>query len=197
MDSVIRNPKGVYIKLDENGRPITCAETNKTLFEYSKACNVCENLPKTLKKLNFSVEIIPDIPSKLDEQKVITINNYNPSENITRWINELGRCEDILNNASNRYEELNKELSDTDLEMQDIMHKIEASDKCDMFTAWNIVNDIRKLRKKRREIKDEKLVLSGIRSQGITYLNRKSVQKCVEGLSSRKYRIRIIEEDEE
>ena len=30
-----------------------------------------------------------------------------------------------------------------------------------------------------------------------TYLNRKSIQKCVDGLSNRKYRIRIVEEDEE
>ena len=45
--------------------------------------------------------------------------------------------------------------------------------------------------------KDEKLVLSGIKSQGITYLSRNSVQKCVDGLSKRKYRIRIVEEDEE
>ena len=47
------------------------------------------------------------------------------------------------------------------------------------------------------EKKDEKLVLSGIKSQGITYLSRSSVQKCVDGLSKRKYRIRIVEEDEE
>ena len=53
------------------------------------------------------------------------------------------------------------------------------------------------LRKQRRNIKDEKLVLSGIKSQGITYLNRQSVQKCVDGLSKRKYRIRIVEEEED
>ena len=113
------------------------------------------------------------------------------------FTNELGRCEDILSEASNRYEELNGELSDVDLKLQDILHNIELSDKCDMYVAWQIVNNIRDLRKKRREIKDEKLVLSGIKSQGITYLSRSSVQKCVDGLSKRKYRIRIVEEEEE
>lgn len=65
-----------------------------------------------------------------------------------------------------------------------------------MFTAWKFVNEIRVNRKKRRNIKDEKLVLSGIKTQGITYLNRKSVQKSVDGLSKRKYKLRIVEEDE-
>ena len=197
MDYVIKNSKNVFIQLNENGRPVTCTESNKGIFEYSKAKNICENLPKTLKQLRFYVEAIPEIQPKVDEQKVVTTNTYAPSENVTRWINELGRCEDILSKANNRYEELNGELSDTDLKLQDILHKIEFSDKCDMFTAWNLINEIRDNRRKRRNIKDEKLVLSGVKTQGITYLNRQSVQKCVDGLSERKYRIRIIEEDED
>ena len=61
-----------------------------------------------------------------------------------------------------------------------------------MFKACKFVNEIRVNRKKRRNIKDEKLVLSGIKTQGITYLNRKSVQKSVDGLSKRKYKLRIV-----
>ena len=197
LDYIIRNSGGLYIRLNENGTPVTCIESQKGLFEYSKANNICNSLPKQLKKFQFFVEAIPEIHPKIQEQQSITTNTYKPSENVTRWINELGRCEDILSEASNRYEELNGELSDVDLKLQDILHNIELSDKCDMYVAWQIVNNIRDLRKKRREIKDEKLVLSGIKSQGITYLNRKSIQKCVDGLSNRKYRIRIVEEDEE
>ena len=196
MDYIIRNSGGLYIKLNENGTPITCSESQKGLFEYSKANNICNSLPKQLKKFNFFVEAIPEIPPKIDGQNAIAIT-YKPSENVTRWINELGRCEDILSEASNRYEELNGELSDVDLKLQDILHNIELSDKCDMYKSWKIMNEIRDLRKQRRDSKDEKLVLSGIKSQGITYLSRSSVQKCVDGLSKRKYRIRIVEEEEE
>ena len=196
LDYVIRNG-AIFIKLNDSGAPVTCAESQKGLFEYSKAKNICASLPKTLKKMNFRVEAMPEIPPKVEEQKVVTTNTYVPSENVTRWINELGRCEDILSKAGNRYEELNGELSDVDLKLQDILHTIELSDKCDMYKAWQMINDIRDLRKKRRNIKDEKLVLSGIKSQGIAYLSRTSVQKCVDGLSKRKYKIRIIEEDEE
>ena len=197
LDYIIRNKSGLYIKLNENGTPVTCSELQKGLFECSKANNICNSLPKPLKKFNFFVEAVPEIHPKIQEQQVIDANTYKPSENVTRWINELGRCEDILSEASNRYEELNGELSDVDLKLQDILHTIELSDKCDMYKSWQMINEIRDLRKQRRNIKDEKLVLSGIKSQGITYLSRKSVQKCVDGLSKRKYRIRIIEEDEE
>ena len=197
LDYIIRNSGGLHIKLNDNGAPVTCSESQKGLFECSKANNICNSLPKQLKKFNFFVEAIPEILPKIGEQKVITTNTYKPSENVTRWINELGRCEDILSEASNRYEELNGELSDVDLKLQDILHTIELSDKCDMYKSWQIINEIRDLRKQRRNIKDEKLVLSGIKSQGITYLSRSSVQKCVDGLSKRKYRIRIVEEEEE
>lgn len=197
LDYIIRNRDCLYIKLNENGTAVTCSESQKDLFEYSKAMNICNSLPKTLKKMNFKVEAVPEIQPKIEEQNTIAINTYEPSDNVTRWINELGRCEDILSEASNRYEELNGELSDVDLKLQDILHNIELSDKCDMYKAWKMINEIRNLRKQRRNIKDEKLVLSGIKSKGITYLSRSSVQKCVDGLSKRKYRIRIIEEEEE
>lgn len=197
LDYIIRNKGGLYVKLNENGTPITCSNSQRGLFEYSKANNICNSLPKQLKKFNFFVEAVPEIHSKIDEQNTITTNTYKPSENVTRWINELGRCEDIISEANSRYEELNAELSDIDLKLQDVLHNIEFADKCDMYSAWQIVNQIRSLRKQRRNIKDEKLVLSGIKSQGISYLSRSSVQKCVDGLSKRKYRIRIVEEEED
>ena len=196
MDYIIRNSNNLYIKLNENGQPVTCGNSQKQLFEYSKAKNICGSLPKTIKKLNFFVEALPDISIK-DISANEEINTYEPSENVTRWINLLGQCEDVLNEASQRDDELNGELSNVDLKLQDILHNIENTEKCDMYSAWQTMNEIRKLRKERRQIKDEKLILSGIKTQGITYLNRKSVQKCVDGLSKRKYRIRIVEEEEE
>lgn len=54
MDYIIKNHKGVHIRLNSNGAPVTCAEHEKTLFEYSKAKNILNSLPKTLRRLNFS-----------------------------------------------------------------------------------------------------------------------------------------------
>lgn len=61
MDYVIRNG-AIFIKLNESGKAVTCAESQKGIFEYSKAKNICASLPKTLKKMNFKVEAIPEIP---------------------------------------------------------------------------------------------------------------------------------------
>ena len=197
LDYIIRNKNSLYIKLNKNGAPVTCSESQKGLFECSKANNICNSLPKQLKKFNFFVEAVPEIQSKIEKQNVITTNTYEPSENITRWINKIGQFEDVLNEINSRNEELNTELSEIDLKLQDVLHSIELLEKCDMYTSWKTINQLRDLRKQRRNIKDEKLVLSGIKSQGIAYLNRKSVQKCVDGLSKRKYKIRIVEEDED
>lgn len=64
MNYVIKNHKDVYIRLNQNGAPVTCSEHEKGLFEYSKAENILNSLPKTLKRLNFKVETIPDIVLK-------------------------------------------------------------------------------------------------------------------------------------
>ena len=46
-------------------------EHDKTLFEFSKAKNIVDSLPKTLKRLHFKVEAIPEIIAKEEEEKVI------------------------------------------------------------------------------------------------------------------------------
>ena len=130
LDYVIKNSKNVFIQLNENGRPVTCTENNKGIFEYSKAKNICENLPKTLKQLRFCVEAIPAIPEKREEeQKIIVTNTYTPSEKVMEWLNKFGQCEDIINEAKERDMELNKELSEADLKLSDIKKKKKLSDK--------------------------------------------------------------------
>ena len=61
---MICNNRRVYIRLAENGRPETCNERDRGEFEYSKARNIVDNLPKVLKKMNFKVEAIPEIKLK-------------------------------------------------------------------------------------------------------------------------------------
>ncbi len=58
MDYVIKNHKDVYIRLNNNGMPVTCAQHEKAIFEYSKAKNILDSLPKTLRRLNFKVEAV-------------------------------------------------------------------------------------------------------------------------------------------
>lgn len=54
----IYNDEKIYLKLNDNGYPIVCSESEKHVFEYSKAKNIVDNLPRALKKLNFRVVVI-------------------------------------------------------------------------------------------------------------------------------------------
>lgn len=70
MDYCIKNNRNVYIKLNDNGCAVTCSKSQMEKFEFSKAKNILSNLPKTLKKMKFKVEAIPDISSKVNETKL-------------------------------------------------------------------------------------------------------------------------------
>ena len=90
MDYIIKNHKGVYIWLNQNGMPVACTEHEKTLFEYSKARNILDNLPKTLKRLQFKVNPVPDIVDKIEytnktmEEKVIQTSSYTISDSLEK-----------------------------------------------------------------------------------------------------------------
>lgn len=101
MDYCIKNNKNVYIKLNENGCPVTCVESVKGIFEFSKAKNLLTSLPKSLKRFNFQVEAIPEIKPKeeVKDIKVLENQTYTVSEDISRWIDKFGTCSDILEEA--------------------------------------------------------------------------------------------------
>ena len=110
LDYIIKNHKSVYIRLNKNGTPVTCTEYEKMLFEESKARNILNSLPKTLRRLNFKIEPISDIKSKVKniEKKILKgENDYIISDDINKWIEKFGICDDILKEAKDRKEELN------------------------------------------------------------------------------------------
>lgn len=205
MDYCIKNHKNIYIRLNDFGAPVTCVEGVKGLFEHSKAKNILDCLPKTLKRMNFHVEAIPEIKPKTEcnckqvlEGKIIQGTGYVPSENITRWVEKFGVCSDILEESKQRAKYLLEELGKSDKELTDLLHIIELENPKDMFRGWKIYVDIRENRKKRRDIKDELLVIENILKEiDPSCLQRERVQKAIDGLYDRKYKFRIIEEDED
>lgn len=201
MDYVIKNHKNVYIRLNKNGTAVTCAEHERSLFEESKARNILNGLPKTLKRLNFRLEAIPDIKSKEElvnsaKKEVIENNNYIVPDTVKQWVEKFGICDDILKEAQKRREELNRELSEIDKAFSNIVHKIELEDRIDMYGAWKERIDVQKNRRKRREIKDEMLVISSVVKMDFRNLDRNTIDKVVAGLAKRKFTYRMVEEDE-
>lgn len=200
MDYVIKNNNNVYIKLNQNGTAITCPESEKGLFEESKAKNIVGCLPKTLRRLNFKVVPIPDISpnKKLIGEKDNKREEYIPSENITRWVDNFGRCGDILDEAEEREKQLIKDLKDNDKELLDILHIIEIEKSKDMFSGWQLYKRIRNNRIERRSMKDELLIVENVLSQikNISCFHREKIQKAINGLFTRKYTFRIVDDDE-
>lgn len=187
----------MYIKLSENGKAATCSKAERDLFEYSKARNIVDHLPKTLKKLNFSVEAVPEIQPKPESKRELKNTEYKVPKNVTRWIEKFGTCADILSEAKNREKELIQELTKSDKELLDILHIIEMEKAKDLYGGWLIYKRIRENRKRRREYKDEILIVENVLSEiDSTYLQREEVKKAIQGLVGRKYRFRIIEEEE-
>jgi len=199
MNYVIKNHKNVYIRLNENGKAVTCSEHEGSLLEYSKAKNILGSLPKTLRRLNFKVEPVPDIiQKKVIEEKDVKREEYVLSENITRWVEKFGKCGDILGEAEEREKQLVNDLKDNDKELIDILHIIEIEKPKDMFSGWQLYKRIRNNRIERRSMKDELLIVENVLEQikNISCFHREKIQRAINGLFTRKYTFRIVEEEE-
>ena len=203
MDYVITNPTNkIFIRLDSKGSPQTCVSQMAQRFEFSKAKNILTNLPKTLKNFGFRVEPVPEIPIKNSEKekvepKVLQKENYIVSENISRWIEKFGMCDDIIKEARERKEELIAELSNVDKKISNIIHQIELEDSVDLYRGWLERNQIKAARERRRTIKDELIIISSVLKADFHNLDRNNVRKSVEGLSNRKFTLRIVEDGDE
>ena len=199
MDYVIKNNKNVYIRLNQNGSPVTCSEHEKTLFEYSKARNILNNLPKTLQRLKFKVESIPD-PIQIEkigiENKVIQSENYIVSDQITKWIEKFGICDDILKEACIRKNELNNIISNYDRAVSNWLHEVEIEKKKNACKGYLKYSDIKDIVDKRRAAKDEWMIINNVLQMNFKNLDREIINKAVIGLAKRKFTYRIVEEDE-
>ena len=79
----------------------------------------------------------------------------------------------------------------------DILHIIEIEKSKDLYNGWLLYKRIKKNREDRRKLKDELLIVENVlREIDPRCLQRKKIQKAIEGLSNRKYRFRIIEEEQ-
>lgn len=199
MDYVIKNHKNVFIRLNKKGGPVTCAEHNKTLFEYSKAKNILDSLPKTLKRLNFKIESVDDAYSnittdKKSEKKVIEKSDYEIPDNILQWIEKFGICDDILKEAQIRKDELNKMISNYDRAVSNWLHEVELEKKKSASDGYIKYRDIKNIVDKRRSVKDEWLILNNILRMDFRKLDREAIDKAVFGLAKRKFLYRIVEE---
>ena len=196
----IKNNKNVYIKLDENGTPVTCVKSVRGKFEYSKAQNILNNLPKSLRTMHFKLQAIPDIVPKEErktlKKKIENRDKYIVSEDISRWVDKFGKCADILQEAKSRQDELIEELHNKDKKILDILHIIEIEKPKDLYKGWLLYKEIRVNRRERRLIKDELLIVENVLKEiNPSCLQRERIQRAIDGLFNREYTFRIVDDE--
>lgn len=195
MDYCIKNSKSVYLKLDNNGTPIACVESAKQLFEFSKAKNILGSLPKALQRMNFRVEAIPDIVTKPKE--FVESNTYKVSEEILQWRDKFKTVDEIKSEANERLDKLSELLHENAQKILDVRHKIELENNKNMYDGYLLYVDLRTLLRERRVMKDEQLILKDVLHMNFSNFSSKQIEKAIAGLSTRKYEVRIVEEDGE
>lgn len=189
------NQKNIYLRLNKNGSPVTCTESTKGIFEFSKAKNIANNLPLVLKRMNFKVVAIPE---KVTQQKTLENHNYKVSEDILRWVDKFGICSDIFEEAKNRERELVESLRLIDNDILNILHEIEFEKSKNMYGSWQTYKRIKENRERRRSVKDELLIVENVLEDiNPECVHRDRIQKAIDGLLDRKYKFRIVEEVEE
>lgn len=193
---IVNNRQGIRLK--PNGTPETCSRKSCDRFEYSKAKNILDNLPKHIKRMGFKVEAIPEIKPPDPVKILVSSDEKELSENITRWIEVFGQCQDTINEAKTRVAELNKEINTVNKEYTDLTHEIEIEPNKDLYHGWLKYKQIQKNRIKRRELKDEKMILENVLDQiKENNFDRRRITKMINGLKHRKYTYRVIEEVDE
>ena len=66
-----------------------------------------------------------------------------------------------------------------------------------MYDGYLLYVDLRTLLRDRRTMKDEQLILKDVLHMNFSNFSSEQIEKCIAGLATRKYEIRIIEEDGE
>ena len=198
MDYVITNSnKKVYIRLNKNGIPEACTKQTAQYFESSKANNIVNNLPKSMKKFHFKAEpIFGEIVHKdgKGKEEVIINTHYIVPDSVTKWVERVKNCNDLASDATKRKEELVQALSNADKDLSNCLHKIELTkwkNGCDGYKEYR---DVKIILEKRRIIKDELTVVQSILTSNLESIATNRIEKVVNGLNNRLFTIREIEE---
>lgn len=202
MDYMITNPsKSLFIKLID-GKPVTCTKPYRQHFEYSKARNIVDSLPKTMRKFNFRVEPIPEISSPKEKDYAnssvskLVEKPYTVPEEVQEWLNRARQCNGLAKDAAVRKEDLVQRLSNVDKELSNCLHEIELSKKKNACNGYKEYCRLKIILERRRIIKDELSVVNSILTSNLQSMATDRIEKVVNGLEKRKFMIRDVDLDE-
>ena len=207
MNYVVTNDK-LYIRLSSDGSPVTCSKRNAQVFEKDKADNILKNLPKVLKNFHFKVKPVPQSEQEVPQNKTKTDNvqseenplirkdSYIPCDEVVQWIEKSRQCSEFVEDATRRRAVLHKKLANVDRELSNCMHQIELEkwkSGCDGYKLYKLEKEILE---KRRQIKDELVIIQSVLDNTKCTIGIKNIEKTFNRLGTRRFEIRIIEDDD-
>lgn len=207
MNYVVTNDK-LYIRLSSDGSPVTCSKRNAQVFEKDKADNILKNLPKVLKNFHFKVKPAPQSEQEVlqdktktdnvqsEEKKYIRKDPYVPCDEVVQWIEKSRQCSEFVEGATRRRTVLHKKLANVDRELSNCMHQIELEkwkSGCDGYKLYKLEKEILE---KRRQIKDELVIIQSVLDNTKCTIGIKNIEKTFNRLGTRRFEIRIIEDDD-
>lgn len=196
MKLITNQDKKIYIRLNCSGQPETCVKSVAQKFTDTKAKNILNNLPKTLRRFNFmlideldnSSEVIEIKPLKVTSTKATIKNeNYIVPNTVTSWMDKIEKCNNLVVDAKLRKDELFEQLSDIDKDLSNCLHIIEMTNWKSGCDGYKEYKKIKQILEKRRTIKDE---LSVVQSLASCNINHFSVDHIVNKLVDRNFTIR-------
>lgn len=202
MEYVVCNNRGVFIRL-QSGKPVTCGEKDKQLFDKQKALNVARYLPRTLKRFHFSVQPAPALIDKgNNKQKDFCVTKpqsihkpYIIPAQVQSWVDRVKDCNGLALDAAKRQVVLSHDLSNIDRELSNLLHEIELSYNKNAAEGYKSYKKAKDILERRRIIKDELSVVSSILECNLSNMAANRIQKVVDNLANRKFIFREIEVD--
>lgn len=191
---IVSRDKRVFVKIGQNGRPETCAESNAQHFEYSKAKNIVNSMPKTMQRFRFSVEAVPEIPPpKPVEDKIIASDGWEPSVELQSWTTRIVQASTLLRDARKRKTELTHELSNVDKQINNLRHEVRLGKPLNACLGYKKYKEWKGIEEKRGSIKDELFMVNEILNCNLNELDEKKAKNIISALKDRVFSIR--EED--
>lgn len=175
-----------------NGIHTTANIKEATISNISKASNILKMIPKSLSKISeWTILPVPESESSIYQDEIID-SNYSFIK-LDTIVNDMMELTETAENYAKYAKTINKQLSEVELEIEDLYHYIEFSS----FNAAQGYKAYKMLKErliKRRELKDSIVVLDSVQEKNMLTCSRDNIDNVVNKLESRSYRPRVLQE---
>ena len=176
-----------YIHFDNRNKMKLGPKITAKVFDEQKARNLIKKPPHNMRQYKFELEPLVEEKTELEikQEQILMkaaehakktgcyteIKNENKSKeesevnnvnNIDNWLKKLNNCNGIKREVQERLDYLNQKLSLIDQAQDIILHMIEKNEHPNAPTAYKQRMKILEIRKKRRKIKNEMIIVQMI-----------------------------------